>query len=453
MHALLKSSNESPVTIERQLKLIEQVNPVLSHECRRRLRYMHMRSFDWQQGGLLSTVKFVDRDSVEYSLVIASDHEMSEARMARLTLDKATSLIDPVWGGVYQYSTQGKWDMPHYRKTIATQAGHLRLYSLAYAQLKSKKYLDVTNAIMNYVKKFMLSDIDAFYVGQSDNVNGIKADEYFSLDESKRLLHGVPDIDKRLLSRENGWMIEALATHYEYCGNQQSLDIAIKASAWVNQHCRTCHGGYLSNIMTSRPANMADTLAMARAMLQLYRATLEEQYLNYACVSAVFIHKNFKNSLCGYNTTINSSTKNDSSRKSTRKTVKPSIRQIDENISFIRFVNLLSHYSSNPLFKKITNHGLRYLYIPEVATARMEEAGILLLDRETLTAPLTINITGKKDCPIVKEYIDIAHRYPGWYKLLMFSESETSAVSIEIDGYKSKQITSTEKLKQLLKFH
>lgn len=449
MHALLKSSNEAPVTIERQLKLNEQANPVLSHECRKQLRYMHIRSFDWKQGGLLSTVKFVDRDSVEYSLVIASDHEMSEARMARLTLDKALSLADPIWGGFYQYSTQGKWDMPHYRKTMATQAGHLRLYSLAYAQLKSAKYLDVTNAIVNYVKKFMLSDVDAFYAGQSDNVNGIKADEYFSLNESKRLSHGVPDIDKRLLSRENGWMIEALATHYEYCGNQQSLDMAIKASAWINQHCRTCHGAYLANIMTNKPVNLADTLAMARALLQLYRATLDEQYLNYACESAVFIHKNFKNSLCGYNTSINPNTKDNPPRKS----VRDSVRQIDENISFIRFVNLLSHYSNNPLFKKITNHGLRYLYIPEVATARMEEAGILLLDRETLMAPLTVNITGKKDCPIVKEYIAIAHRYPGWYKLLTFSESETCAVSIEIDGYKSKQITSTEKLEQLLKFH
>lgn len=449
MYALLKSSNEEPVTIERQLKLNEQANPVLSHECRRRLRYMHMRSFDWEQGGLLSTVKFIDRDSVEYSLVIASDHEMSEARMARLTLDKALSLVDPVWGGVYQYSTQGKWDIPHYRKTIATQAGHLRLYSLAYAQLKSKKYLDVTNAIVKYVKNFLLSDIDAFYAGQSDNVDGIKASEYFSLDESKRLSHGIPGIDKRLLSRENGWLIEALATHYEYCGSQQSLDMAIKASAWVNQYCRTYDGAYLTNIMTNKPVNLADTLAMARAMLQLYRATLDEQYLNYACESAIFIHKNFKNSLCGYNTGINSNTKYDSSRKPVRQ----SIRQIDDNISFIRFINLLSHYSSNPIFKKIINHGLRYLYIPEVATARMEEAGVLLVDRETLTSPLTINIKGKKNHATVKEYINIAHRYPGWYKLLKFSESETNSVSIEIDGYKSKQITSTEKLKQLLKFH
>lgn len=441
MHALLKSSNEAPVTIERQLNLIEQVNPVLSHECRRRLRYMHMRSFDWEQGGLLSTVKFIDRDSVEYSLVIASDHEKSEARMARLTLDKAISLVDPVWGGVYQYSTQGKWDVPHFRKTIAAQTGHLRLYSLAYAQLKSTKYLNVTNSIVNYVKQFMLSDVGAFYSGQSDNVNGIKPDKYFSLEESNRLLHGIPDIDKRLLTRENGWMIEALAAHYEYCSSQQSLELAINAATWINRHCRKNNGAYVTNIMTNKPVNLADTLAMARAMLQLYRVTLDEKYLILACESAAFINKKFKNSLCGYSTRINFGKENSVPR------------QIDENISLIRFSNLLSHYRNKPFLEKMTHHGLRYLFIPEVATARMEEAGILLLDRETLTAPLTININGKKNDATIKEYINIAHRYPGWYKLLKFTESETPSVSIEIDGYKSKELTSVEKLKQLLKFH
>ena len=441
MHALLKSSNETPVTIERQLKLIEQVNPVLSTECRRRLRYMHMRSFDWEQGGLLSTVKFIDRDSVEYSLVVAADHEFSEARMARLTLDNAVSLVDPVWGGVYQYSTQGKWNVPHYRKTIAAQAGHLRIYSLAYAQLKLTKYLDVTNSILSYIKKFMLSDVDAFYSGQSDNINGVNPCEYFSLDDSERLLHGIPDIDKRLLTRENGWMVEALATHYEYCGNQQSLELAIKAANWINQHCRKENGAYVTNIMTNKPVQLADTLAMARAMLQLYRATFDKQYLYYACESAAFMHKHFINKLCGYNTRVSM----DSNSSATR--------QIDENISLTRFANLLSFYSNKPLFKNMTKQGLHYLCIPEVATARMEEAGILLIDREVLTSPLTININGNKEDAIVKEFINIAHRHEGWYKSIRFNESETNSASIEIDNFKSRAVTSTEELKRLLKFH
>lgn len=441
MHALLKSTHEAPITIERQLKLVEQVNPALSHECRRRLRYMHMRSFDWEQGGLLSTVKFIDRDSVEYSLVIAADHELSEARMARLTLDNAMSLVDPVWGGVYQYSTQGKWDIPHYRKTIAAQAGHLRIYSLAHSQLKFERYLNVTNSILSYIKKFMTSPTDAFYAGQADSVSNVNPEQFFSLDHTKRHNLGIPNIDKRILARENGWMIEALATHYEYCGSQQSLDMAINAAEWVNEHCRTRSGAYLTNIMTSTPLHLADTLAMARAMLQLYRATFNQKYLDYALGSAKFIHKNYKQELCGYSTRLSS--KNDTSPP----------RQIDENISLIRFSNLLSYYNDNPLLKKMTKHGLRYCFIPEVATARMEEAGILLIDRETLTTPLTININGGKNEPLFNEFVNIAHRHEGWYKLINVNPSNTVSASLDIDGFKSKPVTSPEKLRRLLKFH
>jgi len=441
MHALLKSSSEAPITIERQLKLIEQVNPVLSPECRRRLRYMHMRSFDWEQGGLLSTVKFIDRDSVEYSLVTAADHERSEARMARLTLDNAISLVDPVWGGVYQYSTQGKWNVPHYRKTMAAQAGHLRLYSLAYAQLNFDYYLDVTNSILSYLNKFMTSEVGAFYSGQADTVAGVEPTLFFSFNTSKRQMLGIPDIDKRILTRENGWIIEALATHYEYCGNQQSLSMAIKAADWVNQHCRIDSGAYLTNIMAKTPLHLSDTLAMARAMLQLYRATFDKKYLDYACKSAGFIQENFKNKLCGYNTRITS--KHD--------TAAP--RQIDENISLTRFANLLSHYSNEPFLEKMTKQGLRYLCIPEVATARMEEAGILLIDREILTAPLTINIKGKKNDSTVNQFINVAYRQEGWYKLITLTETETASVSIEIEGFKSKSVTTPEDLEKLLQFH
>lgn len=441
MHALLKSSSESPVTIERQLKLIEQVNPVLSNQCRRRLRYMHMRSFDWEQGGLLSTVKFIDRDSVEYSLVVAANHEKSEARMAQLTLDNAISLVDSVWGGVYQYSTQGKWDVPHYRKTISAQAGHLRLYSLAFAQLKFDRYLNVTNSILSYVKEFMVSDVGAFYSGQADTIAGINPTDFFSLDKSNRQKIGIPDIDKRILTRENGWMIEALATHYEYCGNQQSLSLAINAANWINEHCRLDNGAYLTNIMANKPHHLSDTLSMARAMLQLYRSTLEKKYLDYACVSAEFIYENFKNELCGFNSSL---LLNDQAT---------ALRQIDENISLSRFANLLFHYSDKPLFKKMTNQGLRYLCIPEVATARMEEAGILLTDREVMNPPLKINIYGNESSPLVNKFKTIAHRHEGWFKVLNLYQSKLAYASIEIDGIKSRPVTTPEKLSHLIQVH
>ena len=80
MHALLKSTNEKPIPIDKKIQLKDQVNPSLSNECRRRLRYMHMKNFDWEYGGILSPIKFIDRDSVEYSLMMAADGDNNEKK-------------------------------------------------------------------------------------------------------------------------------------------------------------------------------------------------------------------------------------------------------------------------------------------------------------------------------------------------------------------------------------
>lgn len=438
MHALLKSTCETPLSTEQALRLAEQGNPVLSRECRRRLRYMHLQSFDWEQGGLRSPIKFVDRDSVEYALSAATKQDQNEARMACLTLDRAMALLDPVWGGIYQYSTQGRWDLPHYRKTMAAQAGHLRLYSLAYAHTRFDRYLEVADAIQAYVKNFLTTDSGAFYSGQSDNIAGMNPRLYFALDHSKRRLFGIPEIDRRIHSRENGWIIEALATHYEYCGNRQSLEMAVNAAEWINRHYRNGSNGYSTNNMTTVSINLADTLAMARAMLQLYRATFKSKYLRYASAAALFMNKHFKNAICGYNSRLKN--KNESSAP----------RQVDENIALTRFFNLLFHYTNETKFKKMARHGFRYLIIPEVATARMEEAGILLIDHEISSAPLTINITGNSEQPVFNALISSAHRRFNWYKLIKVHEAATVSATVEIDGIKSKPVNTPCALARLL---
>ena len=441
MHALLKSTNEKPIPVDKKIKLKEQVNPSLSNECRRRLRYMHMKSFDWERGGILSPIKFIDRDSVEYSLMMGADGDKNEKRMAKLTLDNAIALIDPVWGGVYQYSTLSKWDVPHYRKTMAAQAGHLRLYSLAYGHLQSASYLNATKLIQNYIKNFMTSDKGAFYAGQSGNVKGIDPKKYFSHTTKEREAIGFPEIDKRILTRENGWIIEALATHAEYCNDRKSLIMAIKAAEWINENCRTVKGGYLTNTTTDRPLHLSDTLGMARAMLQLYRNTFKEKYLKYSCESLDFINQNFRNNYYGYYNKIMHVDDN----------TQP--RQIDENISLTRFANLLAYYSGEEKFNKISKHGLRYLSIPEIATARIEEAGILLVDREIQTPPLTININGYKDNKQVRNFLNIARKQKGWYKLIRLNKSKEISASIEIDGFKSKIVKTSKELNELLRTH
>ena len=441
MHTLLKTTCETPLTKENILKSTKKINPTLSNKCRRRLKYMHISSFDWKYGGILSPIKFIDRDSVEYSLTAGSNGDINEKRMAKLTLDNAIALIDPVWGGTYQYSTLSKWDMPHYKKTIAAQAGHLRIYSLAYAHMKSSSYLDIANSIQKYIYNFMTSNNNIFYASQSGKMPKINQNEYFSLKKSKQEEIISSKIDKQILVRENGWIIEALASHAEYCGNKKSLFMAIRAIDFINKNYRTNDGGYIRNQSSSGPQYLSDTLSMARALLQIYRNTLDKKYLKYSSESLNFINKNFRSKFFGFYNKI-STHGNDSS-----------ICQIDENISLTRFANLMKYYTNENKFDEITKHGLRYLSIPEVATARIEEAGVLLVDLETQTTPLTINISGNIANPKTTEFLNIARRKEGWYKLIKLHESKKDSVSIEIDGFKSKPVYCPDKFNELLLTH
>jgi uncharacterized protein YyaL (SSP411 family) len=85
--------------------------------------------YDDQHGGWGTMHKFMDADSIEYALRGALNGDTSLVGIAKRTLDAATALLDPVWGGVYQYSVGPTWNDPHFEKIMSFQASYLRAYS------------------------------------------------------------------------------------------------------------------------------------------------------------------------------------------------------------------------------------------------------------------------------------------------------------------------------------
>ena len=120
--------------------------------------------------------------------------------MARQTLEENMNLIDPVWGGVYQYSVDADWKAPHFEKIMAFQADDMRLYALAYATWADPKYLQAAHAIENYLTSFLLSPDGAFYVSQDADLSAtVDGHVYYALDNDARRKLGVPRIDKRFV--------------------------------------------------------------------------------------------------------------------------------------------------------------------------------------------------------------------------------------------------------------
>jgi uncharacterized protein YyaL (SSP411 family) len=103
-------------------------------------------------------------------------------RMARETLSAELQLMDPAWGGVYQYSTDGDWWHPHFEKIMQRQADDLRIYANAYALWHDETLLSAAQRIRGFLREFLTSPEGAFYASQdADLIPGHHGGEYFRL--------------------------------------------------------------------------------------------------------------------------------------------------------------------------------------------------------------------------------------------------------------------------------
>ena len=378
---------------------------LLSKELNNTLQQRHNEAIDLLTGGLKTGQKYIDRDSLEYALHLAKKGDKTQTAWAKKTLDQALNLFDPVWGGVYQYSTYGDWQHHHYEKIMAIQAGYLRIYAQAYALWKDPVYLQACQNIIRYLDNFMTSPEGAFYTSQdADIVQGQHSDAYFKLNDKQRRAQGIPIIDKHIYARENGWMIEALAYLYEATGEQAYLQRAKTAAHWVLNNRNLPAGGFRHDQHDASGPFLGDNLAMGRAMLQLYRATADREWLTRSITALNYIEDHFRFDLAGYTPVEYKS-----------QVLKP-IPQLDENISLTRFANIMAHYTGRDSFKKIATHSMRYLATEEIAISRLTEAGIILANNELRQDPTHITVIGAKADHDARSFYQTALRIADPYK-------------------------------------
>ncbi len=381
-------------------------NPFVSEELKQELIKNHKTSYDPVLGGLKMGQKYLDRDSIEYSLLLTNDKQ--EKEMAKKTLDAVIMLIDPVWGGVYQYSTMGGWDYPHFERLATLQGEYMRIYSLAYETFKDPRYLKAAQDIYRYVKEFLSSPDNVFYVSQDADLKpGEHSSEYFNLDDKFRRNLGIPRVDKHIYSGQNGLIINGLVALSNATNEKRYLDDAIKASEWIIKH-RSINCGFSQTINwifrdwtspkiifksikwiignKSLPElgfrhdekdvagpYLSDTLNMGQAFLNLYSITKDKKWLVYAEQSARFIKRSFEAPIAGF-ATAKSSCEVCAARK-------PDV-QTDENIVLVRFADKLFKYTHDDSYREIAEHGMKFLATPEIATRTITEPGILIADWE-----------------------------------------------------------------------
>src|SRR6266853_92192 len=206
----------------------------LTDAQRAAMREAFVGAYDKMRGGWGDVHKYLNWDALEFCLTEGAAGDAQLKAMARKTLDAGLKLIDPAWGGVYQYSTDGDWDHPHFEKIMPFQAENLRLFSIAATVLREPKWLEPARKIRGYLKNFLTSPDGAFYTSQdADLVAGEHSAEYFALDDAARRARGVPRIDRHVYARENGLAITGLVALFAASGDETSLADARRAAEWV----------------------------------------------------------------------------------------------------------------------------------------------------------------------------------------------------------------------------
>jgi uncharacterized protein YyaL (SSP411 family) len=371
-------------------------------------------SYDQKEKGWVSLHKYLPRPNVELLLLESQKNGGASEKQAKETLQIAQKLVDPVWGGVYQYSIPG-WGSPHFEKIMAVQADNLFAYSLAYAEWKNPKDLAVVESINRFLNDFLKSPEGAYYTSQdADLVQGQHSAAFFKLNDKARRAKGIPRVDQNIYSRENGWIAEALADATEATGDEKFSLEAKKALEWIIANRSLGAGGFKHGDHDSAGPYLGDTLAMARAFLAMYTASADRVWLTRATESAKFIASHFSN--------IDSTSKRPygfSTTASSEAQALSNIVERDENISLGRFANLLYQYSGDAQFKAMAEQAMKYAVTDGVAESG-EVSALLLADDELNSEPLHLTVVGKKSDSMARALFNAALAYPETYKRAEF---------------------------------
>ncbi|MFO0678453.1 MAG: DUF255 domain-containing protein [Polyangiaceae bacterium] len=247
--------------------------------------------WDEEEGGWGHKQKAPMMWNNEWLLANAKAGDALAKKRVLFTLGKQRAILDPVWGGIYQYSAATNWNEPHFEKLMTWQAGALDNYASAYALTKDPQWLAVAKGIAGYVEGFMTSREGGFFTTQDADLNAhdrtkpyMTGHEYYAKGDAERRALGLPRVDDHEYGRENGLAIAAFATFHQATGDAHALEVATRAADRILATHRTKSGTITHDVATAGTdvVYLADNAAMAWGLLRLHDVTSDAKWLTAA---------------------------------------------------------------------------------------------------------------------------------------------------------------------------
>jgi hypothetical protein len=333
--------------------------------------------YDPEQGGWGRRQKSPLGAAIEIELRRGAHGDAEATKRAIFSLKQQRALLDPVWGGVYQYSSASTWDRPHYEKLMSYQAANLEAYARGYAATKDPGLLADARGIARYLGAFLSTPDGAFLPSQDADANAhdrgakfVDGDVYYRLSDVERRKLGIPRVDDHVYAHENGLAVAALATLYEVSRDPGTLASARRAADLILARLVAPDG---SVKRTGTAAHyLADASSFGLATARLAEVTGEASYRDAAVKIAAAMERDFADPPSGgyFAKSLDLAAAGVVARRD---------RPFDPNIAAARFLAALTRVTGDAAHRDRARRALGAALTPRSLTERGRMIGELLL--------------------------------------------------------------------------
>lgn len=374
------------------------------------------RTWDDAQAGWGRKQKYPLAANNEYSLLRAHLYqETAWQERGLLVLERQLHLVDPVWGGMYQYSVHGVWTDPHFEKIAPIQAGALESYALAYRRTRDPRWRAAAGDIARYVLQFWQDPEGGFYTSQDADLRvptgrkePVLGDEYYAKDDAGRRALGLPEIDTHVYADRNGALIRGLCLLDAVAPDAAARAAALKAGERLVAAHRDDRGGFRHAADDRGLLHLSDQVEVGRGLLALYRVTGDPRWQQLARDVAEFALRELADPAGGfYAHTVDAEATGAFAERR---------KPFDDNARMARFLlelhRGLDHDRDDLPYAKAAELAVRAISQPEAVQAQARMVGDYLLALAELTAtPIDITVVGRADEPTAQALLRAALAY------------------------------------------
>ncbi len=319
---------------DRLLKAGEQISAAISTQSEKsgepreslieKARSALLRSFDSRWGGFGSAPKFPTPHNLLF-LMQRGDMEPVETTLKAMARG---GIFDQIGGGFSRYSTDIKWLKPHFEKMLYDNALLVIAYCEAYERTENEEYYGIAKRTADYILRELHAPSCACYCGQDADSEGVEGKFYTFIpeeiisvlgkDEGEEFcrVYGISErngIPNLISSSEEPWSAQRLQKLFDYrkqrtrlhtddkvllswngwamiaftkCGYTKS---AIDISNFIEENMTDADNRLYLRYRDGEAANdgqLDDYAVYALALLNLYRATFDIEFLERAVLRA-----------------------------------------------------------------------------------------------------------------------------------------------------------------------